>query len=95
MATLAAGPGIQDFRLRGLAAELPGRLANLLYTMENAMISHRPAPKSQTKVRGSKRSMIGAGIGLAVLLGAMFAVGMAIGSTSIYRNIAIAVLGGP
>jgi hypothetical protein len=62
---------------------------------ENAMISHRPAPKSQTKVRGSKRSMIGAGIGLAVLLGAMFTVGMAIGSTSIYRNIAIAVLGGP
>jgi glycerate kinase len=92
MATLAAGPGIQGFRLRGLAAELPVHLANLLYTMENAMTSHRPAHKRQTNIRRSSRSMIGAGVGLAALLVAVFAVGMTIGYQSVYRHADVAAV---
>ena len=93
MATWVAGPGIQDFRLRGLAMEPPGRFANLWYTMENAMTSHRPAHKPQTNIWRSNRNMVRAGIGLAVVFAAVFAIGLAIGYTSVYRNVAIAVLG--
>jgi len=70
--------------------ELPGGLANLWYTMEKAMTSHRPA---RIRRFGAKRNKIGAGIGLAVLFAAVFAIGMTIGYTSVYRNVAIAVLG--
>jgi hypothetical protein len=90
MATLAAEPAIQDFRRPGPATELPGRLANLLYTMEKAMTSHRPAHQPQTKVRGSNRNMIRAGIGLAVLFVAVFAIGMTIGYQIVYRNVDVA-----
>jgi hypothetical protein len=91
MATLAAGPDIQDFRLRlriGPAAELPGCLANLLYTMEKTMTSNRPAHKPQTSIREyrSNGGMIGAGITLAVLFVAVFAVGMTIGYQSVHRH---------
>jgi hypothetical protein len=62
--------------------------------MEKAMTSHRPAHKRQTSIRGlnSNRGTIRASIGLAVVLIAVFAVGMTIGYQSVYRNIAVAVL---
>ena len=56
------------------------------------MTSNRPANKPQTNIRdfSSNRSMIGAGVTLAVLFAVVFAIGMTIGYQS--RHVDVATL---